>query len=67
MKGHGDLRCRDTGVQVLLVHLTIHILILVHSNLGERYGRIAFVAEDRKGPTQRLPLEVKGYYSARNS
>ena len=34
---------------MLLVHLTIHILVLVHSNLGERHGKSDFAAEDRKG------------------
>jgi hypothetical protein len=30
-EGHGDLRCRDiVGIQVPLVHLTIHMLVLVN-------------------------------------
>ena len=28
MEGHGDLSYRDIGIQVLLVHLTIHMLVL---------------------------------------
>ena len=66
MKGHGDLRYRDTGVQVLLVHLMIHILILVHSNLGEQYGRITFVVEDNKKsvctPTPEVWKRTTPYY-----
>ena len=30
IEGHGDLSYRDIGIQVLLVHLTIHMLALVN-------------------------------------
>jgi hypothetical protein len=30
IEGHGDLSRRDIGIQVLLVHLTIHMLVLAN-------------------------------------
>ena len=30
IEGHGDLSCRDIGIQLLLDHLTIHMLVLVN-------------------------------------